>query len=201
MNATQPTTSYVPPPPPPPPVPGLFGTKIPSAVSFAVGILLFLLPFAEVKCNGSSLASNTGLGIATGMAWKSSANNMFGNDTLGGGTAKADNTQKKDPNMYAIIALALGVIGLILSFMDARSAAGSALVAGIVSAGALIGLMLDLKKEVKQPIPDQTGAGGFGDAMNNMKISLEMTPWFYVAVVAFLVAAFFCYKRIQPVKR
>lgn len=200
MEATQPTTSYVPSGPPPPP--GLFATKIPSIVAFAVGILLFLLPFAEVKCNGSSLATNTGLGIATGQTWKSSAKNMFG-DMMGGGTTKADTSQKKDPNMYAIIALALGVIGLILSLMNARSAAGSALVSGIVSAGALIGLMLDLKKEVKEPIPGQAGGGGTGieDAMNNMKISLEMTPWFYVAVVAFLVAAFFCYKRIQPVRR
>lgn len=29
--------------------PGMFGTKMPSSIAFAVGILLFLLPFAAIK--------------------------------------------------------------------------------------------------------------------------------------------------------
>ena len=49
---------------------GLFGTKIPASAAFLVGILLFLLPFAEVKCNGETVASNTGIGIAMGKDWK-----------------------------------------------------------------------------------------------------------------------------------
>ena len=34
-----------------------------------------------------------------------------------------------------------------------------------------------------------------------MEVSLQMTPWFYVSVIAFLVAAFFCYKRTQLAKQ
>lgn len=199
MNGTEPTTSYVPAPPPPP---GIFGTKIPSSVAFVVGILLFLLPFAEVKCNGSSLANNTGLGIATGSEWKSSANSLLGNDFMGGANpAKVDNNQKQDPNIYAITALALGIIGLALSFTNVRASMGSALISGIISAGALIGLMIDLKKKVKVPLNDTDKAdNSFGDIGNNMKITLDFTPWFYIAVIAFLAAAFFCYKRIQSAK-
>lgn len=200
MNSTELATSYV--PAPPSPAPGIFGTKIPSGVAFAVGILLFLLPFAEVKCNGNSLANNTGLGIATGMEWKSSANSMFGNDFMGGANpAKVDNNQKQDPNIYAIIALALGIIGFALSLTNVRASMGSALVSGILSAGALIGLMIDLKKDVKTPLTDEAD-NGFADKIgDNMKITLDFTPWFYIAVVAFLAAAFFCYKRIQSAKR
>jgi len=199
MNGTEPTTSYV--PAPPSPAPGIFGTKIPSGVAFAVGILLFLLPFAEVKCNGNSLANNTGLGIATGMEWKTS-NSMFGNDFMGGANpAKVDNNQKQDPNIYAIIALALGIIGFALSLTNVRASMGSALISGILSAGALIGLMIDLKKDVKTPLTDEDD-NGFADKIgDNMKITLDFTPWFYIAVIAFLVAAFFCYKRIQSSKR
>ena len=199
MNGTEPTTSYV--PAPPSPAPGIFGTKIPSGVAFAVGILLFLLPFAEVKCNGNSLANNTGLGIATGMEWKTS-NSMFGNDFMGGANpAKVDNNQKQDPNIYAIIALALGIIGFALSLTNVRASMGSALVSGILSAGALIGLMIDLKKDVKTPLTDEDD-NGFADKIgDNMKITLDFTPWFYIAVIAFLAAAFFCYKRIQSSKR
>jgi hypothetical protein len=198
MNGTEPTTSYV--PAPPSPAPGIFGTKIPSGVAFAVGILLFLLPFAEVKCNGSSLANNTGLGIATGMEWKTS-NSMFGNDFMGGGnSSKVDNNQKQDPNIYAIIALALGIIGFALSLTNVRTSMGSAFVSGILSSAALIGLMIDLKKDVKTPLTNEADnifADKIGD---NMKITLDFTPWFYIAVVAFLLAAFFCYKRIQSTK-
>jgi hypothetical protein len=202
MNGTEPTTSYV--PAPPSPAPGIFGTKIPSGVAFAVGILLFLLPFAEVKCNGNSLANNTGLGIATGMEWKSAASGMFDNDFMGGGnSSKVDNNQKQDPNSFAIAALALGIIGLALSFTNVRASMGSALVSGVLSAGALIGLMIDLKKKVKVPLPDTDKADNiFGNTIeNNMKITLDFTPWFYIAIVAFLAAAFFCYKRIQSSKR
>ena len=198
MYAEQPaTTSHI--PTPPAPSPGVFGTKIPSTVAFAIGILLFLLPFAEVKCNGSRMASNTGLGIATGKEWKTSLDGFFGMD-LDKETSKANNPKKKDPNAYAIIALAVGSIGLLLSFANARSAAGSALVSGILSAGALIGLMIDLKREVNNPLAVKNNED-FSNTMNPVKITLDFTPLFYVAVIAFLVAAFFCYKRIQLAKR
>ena len=35
--------------------PGMFGTGIPSTVAFAVGVLLFFLPFMEIKCGNSTL--------------------------------------------------------------------------------------------------------------------------------------------------
>ena len=189
--------------PPPPPPSGVFGTKIPSGVAFAVGILLFLLPFAEVKCNGNSFANNTGLGIATGKEWKTAAG-AFGNDLMG--DAKTESNQKNDPNVYAIIALALGVIGLGLSLTNVKAAIGTALISGILSAGALVGLMLDLKKQAKDPIPGMPGktSGELDNTMNSIndvKVTIEFTPWFYIAIAAFLVAAFFCYKRIQSTRR
>jgi hypothetical protein len=180
------------------PAPGVFGTKIPSSVAFAVGILLFLLPFAEIKCNNATLMQNSGLGIAMGSEWKMSEKSMLG--ALGGeGNTSPIADKKKDPNFYAIAALALGLIGLILSLLNARTAAGSAMVSGVLSAAALIGLWLDLKKTMNSSLADTEKTGGMG--MDKIKLSLQLTPWFYIAVVAFLVAAFFCYKRIQAAKR
>ena len=37
-----------------------------TSISFLVGILLFLLPFVEIKCNDQTLATNTGIGLAVG---------------------------------------------------------------------------------------------------------------------------------------
>jgi hypothetical protein len=185
--------------PPPAPRYNVFGTKIPSGVAFAIGILLFLLPFAEVKCNGNSFAKNTGLGIAIGKEWKESKS-LFGEGL--GGTTTTTNNQKNDPNFYAIIGLALGVIGLGLSMTNARAAVGSALVSGILSAGALIGLMIDLKQQAKDPNPMKDKVGGeLNNTLNDIKVTIEFTPWYYIAVVSFLAAAFFCYKRIQAAKR
>ncbi len=200
MDTNQPPAYSNPDIPPPPPVPvyNVFGTKIPSGVAFAVGILLFLLPFAEVKCNGNAFAKNTGLGIATGKEWKSSEN-LFGASRPE--TSKSDGNQKNDPNAYAIIALALGVIGLALSMTNARAAIGGALVSGILSAATLIGLMVDLKQQAKDPTPMRDKIGGdFGATLNDIKVTIEFTPWYYIAVISFLVAAFFCYKRMQATK-
>ncbi len=120
---------------------------------------------------------------------------------LGNGLNETTNgNQKNDPNVYAIVGLALGVIGLGLSLTYARAAIGSALISGILSAGALIGLMLDLQKQAKDPIPGKTGTE-IDNTLNDIKISIEFTPWFYIAVVSFLAAAFFCYKRLQEMKR
>ena len=86
MDTNQPTTPTPPPYTPPPPTyvsaatPGMFGTKIPSSVAFVVAILLFLLPFSEIRCGGSALMNNTGIGFALGKDWKISGG--YGKDML-----------------------------------------------------------------------------------------------------------------------
>jgi hypothetical protein len=193
MDINRPPASSAPNIPPPPP--GVFGTKIPSGVTFAICVLLFFLPFAEVKCNGSLFANNSGFGIASGKEWKTNRG-MFGNDL---GDSRTEN-QKNDPNVYAIIALTLGVIGLGLSLTNAKAAIGGAVISGVLSAGALVGLIFDLKKQVKGSIPVKTG-GELGNRINDIKVTVEFTPWFYIAIIGFLTAAFFCYQRMRTMKK
>src|SRR6266508_3565148 len=101
--------------------PGLFGTKIPSTAAFLVAILLFLLPFAEVRCNGTAMASNTGLGIAMGSDWKEVASkNLFGNSFANNTTTEERKVQKQDPNIFAMVALGLGIIGLLIAFLGPK---------------------------------------------------------------------------------
>ncbi len=202
---------------PAPASPGMFGTKIPASVAFIVAVLLFFMPFIDIKCNNMSLQTVTGIQLATGFKMKnSSSDNSFLDDLK---TDKVDktitktttDTDKKEPNLYAMVALGLGVLGLLLSFTNAKAAIGGAMVTGIASAGAMIGMMLDIKKKVKLDIPSTggettedgltKGIENFGkDLTEKMNISVDFTPWFYVAVVAFLAAAFFCYKRMTSIK-
>ena len=214
---TTPSTTYA----PAVASPGLFGTKMPSSVAFIVAVLLFLMPFVDIKCNNMSLQQVSGFQLATGFKMKNnSSDNSFLNDVK---TDKVDetitktttNTDKKDPNLYALIALGLGVLGLLLSFTNAKAAIGGAMVTGIASAGAMIGMMLDIKKKVKLDMPnlsDKTQDNDVGNTMDKigdkmsgltdkMNISVDFTPWFYISVIAFLAAAFFCYKRMSAAKK
>ena len=191
MDTNQPTTSTTT-SAPASAAPGMFGTKIPS------------------------LQQVSGFQLATGFKMKNnSSDNSFLNDLKSdkvdeGITKATTTTDKKDPNLYGMIALGLGVLGLLLSFTNAKAAIGGALVTGIASAGALIGMMLDIKKKVKLDMPD-TGIGKSGDdalgldkigkeVTDKVNITVDFTPWFYIAVIAFLAAAFFCYKRMQSSK-
>ena len=50
-NQPAPAPSYA----PSPANRGMFGTSVPSSVAFVVAILMFLLPFSDIKCGGLSL--------------------------------------------------------------------------------------------------------------------------------------------------
>jgi len=196
---------------------GVFGTKIPSSVAFVVAVLLFFMPFIDIKCNNMSLQQVNGVQLATGFKMKNnSSDNSFLNDlktdevdkTITKTTTKSD---QKDPNLYALVALGLGVIGLLLSFANAKAAIGGAMVTAVLSAASLIGLMIDIKKKVKL---DMSSSGGDSDGgmlnksvdkigktmTDSMKISVDFTPWFYIAVIAFLAAAVFSYMRMTSRK-
>lgn len=194
---------------------GVLGTKIPSAVTFAIGVLLFLLPFAELKCKApeekqNSLLNlnkinmsftNTGLGLAFGSDWKTNMPSLGGlfNDNQRENDWKKDMKPQK-PNYYAIVALALAVIGLALSFTSSRSWIAVSGAAGVLAAGALIGLMIDLNNQSKDLVAETQKAGNSFSMSEGAGFTLNFTPWFYVAVIALAVAAFFSYKRMQSLK-
>jgi hypothetical protein len=190
---------------------GIFGTKTPSSIAFAVGVLLFLMPFAELKCtakekdrgedgfsfNSSGIkVTNTGLGLAMGSNWKMK---IGGLGSLGGGNDDMKD-QKQKPNAFAIAALVLGIVGLGFCFVEGRSGVSMGIVAGILSAGALIALMFDLKSKAKKPMPDIGGGDGFLGDMDGVSFKLGFTPWYYIAVAAFLAGAYFAYQRMRSSK-
>jgi MFS family permease len=187
---------------------GVFGTRIPSSVCFAVGLLLFLLPFAELRCKPNSKAlnvlniqvigTNTGLGLALGADWnfdRSSDTNPYSEDRK----TPTDRYNRKglDPNIYAIIALSLAALGLCLSFVKRAKAAAINSITGLLAAGALIGLLFDLIRQSKYYIGDEK-ANGPDEVMHS---TVVFTPWFYSCVIVLLVASFFSYKRMQLLKR
>src|SRR4029078_4642938 len=122
-----------------------------TSISFLIALLLFLLPFVDIKCNGQSLATNTGVGLAFGTDYKTtsqmkSLDNPFGTTTT---TEKAV-TEKQQGKMYvsALIALILGAIGLILSLINSKPNNAGVLV-GSLAAVCLIVLMIQIQMDIK----------------------------------------------------
>jgi len=192
------------------PMPGIFGTKIPSAVAFGIGVLLFFMPFIDIRCNNMTLQKVTGVQLATGFEIKGpgSDNSLVGSfEKMDRDDSKVTRKgEKNDPNMFALTALGLGIIALVLSLLDKKGGVTGGVITGILAAVALIGTLIDVKRKVKMDMPEMgnrtrsAGATDFDKLGDSMYIAVDFTPWFYIAVIAFAVGAWFCYKRMQVEK-
>ena len=179
---------------------GIFGTKIPASAAFLVAILLFLLPFSEIKCGGTALVSKSGVGYAMASDWKPAGG--YGKEMMGEMTSKTTGSKEGNAQLFAIVALGAGVLGLLFSFLGSKSSGYISVVCGIVGAGALIALLFDVKKWFSDLLAKEAadkakqGADSLGlDKFGNMNAVLASTPWFYIAIISFFAAAFFAYKR------
>jgi hypothetical protein len=179
--------------------PGLFGTKIPSSIAFLLAILLFLLPFAEIRCNGAAVANNTGLGIATGAEWKEVVTkSIFGNGFQSDPSTNENKMQKQDPNIFAIAALALGVIGVLVAFLTPKGGGKFNLFVGALAAISLIAMLIDLRSKARSDNSLKSSEMGFNAGIS---LTVDGTGWFYFTLILFILGGVFSYlqgKSKQP---
>ena len=178
---------------------GLLGTKIPSSIAFLLAILLFLLPFAEIRCNGTAVASNTGLGIATGTEWKEVVTkSIFGNEFQNNPSTNESKVQKQDPNIFAIAALVLGVIGVLIAFLTPKGGGKFNLFVGALAAISLIAMLIDLRSKAKS---DNSIKSSDLDFNAGVIVTVDGTGWFYFTIILFILGGVFSYlqgKNKQP---
>jgi hypothetical protein len=168
-------------------------------VAFAIGILLFLLPFAEIKCNSVSLARNTGLGIATGSNWKlskySESSAFFSQAIFKDG--KSPSSRLSDgPNIFAIAALAAGLTGLLFSFSYIKTRSLICLSSGILASIMLIAMMIQMRLSMKSGTKKGSSKEILDLDMGSI-LSVSFTSWFYISIVVFAIAAFLGYKHYK----
>ena len=174
-----------------------FRKKHTVTISFALGMLLFLMPFVQLKCASTTLAENSGLGIAMGSEWKVA---MVGsmNDLMD----KADSTikdKKKNPlkgtgpNIFAIVSLVAAAVGLAFGLTNQKHRSMIGLSAGILAAIMLIAVMIQYKmgmnsamKEGNKSAPDMNMEG---------MIKIQFTLWYFMSLFSFAAAAFFSFKH------
>jgi hypothetical protein len=178
---------------------GVFGTKIPSSIAFLLAILLFLLPFAEIRCNGTAVANNTGLGIATGAEWKEVVSkSIFGNGFQNNPSSNDSKVQKQDPNIFAIAALALGVIGVLIAFLTPKGGGRFNLFVGALAAVSLIAMLIDLRSKARS---DNSIKSSDLDLNAGVSVTVDGTGWFYFTIILFILGGVFSYlqgKNKQP---
>ncbi len=184
------------------PGPGLLKTKTPSLISFGVGLLLFFVPFLDIKCNGMVLQKVSGLQLATGFKVEGpgTSNSLVGN------LERLDNNRnvnlakgRRSPNIPALVALVLGIVGLVLALRDSKK---GSLIAAALATAALITTMIDVKSKLKTEITAsrQEGMDGFstrGSFGDDMVLSIDFAPGFYLALLAFAAAGYFSYRWIR----
>ncbi len=168
-----------------------------TTIAFGVGVLLFFLPFMEIKCNGTSLAQIKGTDMITGASPKMSSefDDMTKSINKGGTTVSSSTSSKKDGKMYvlAIVALAIGIIGIAVSLIKKGTYNMLESVLGIAGAIALLVLMF----QVKADVGDQLKATDkdTNNFSNMVKVTADFTVWFFLCIASYLGAALLNYQR------
>jgi outer membrane lipoprotein SlyB len=143
-----------------------------SLVAFAVVIVCFLLPFAELSCGGDKVAQITGIQFVTGT--KEKQETPFGNAE----------TRSVKPSPAIIGALACAVLGLVFSLRVGSGNAVASTIGGIASGVLLLVGKSNLEGEVLKE------GGGMLD--------VEFVTAFWVALVfAFIAGALNAIPLIQ----
>lgn len=162
-----------------------------SSTSYILALLLFLMPFINIKCNDKSFASITGKDLVTGYDTKKAFANPFGLNTPGEDRVsrehktdekKADDDIFSDdkelkgiskPNLLAVGALICCLIAIVCSFIKNKIVAIAAAINGTIACLLLAVVFFDL-------FPRMNNMQG---EVYYLSISVSFSFWFYLCVL------------------
>jgi hypothetical protein len=174
-----------------------FRKRYNPTIALAVGILLFLLPFATIKCGNVTVGQNTGIGLATGADWKVSFMGMDNNllKDLGNKTEPGKEKEiNSGVNWYVLLALVFAACGLVFTIANWKMKALAAMCAASLGAVMLVAAFIHLKLYMRSQIPTGNEADSLNMNMSGL-IKVQFTPWYFLAFAAFVAAAFFSFKH------
>lgn len=168
-----------------------FRMRYTSTVTLALGILLFFLPFVQVKCGPSVLAENSGMGIALGRPWKlGSLGSAFSMMDKEKNPLSRERALKDKPNVFALLALAAVLAGLAVSLFRFSHRAVTVMSTSIFALLMLLALLIQYRMQLNKALSgdgDAAAAGAF--------IKIGFTIWYYITLLFLAAAAFFSYKH------
>lgn len=177
-----------------------------STITYAVGLLLFLLPFFDIKCNNVTMAELSGLSMATGGSANVSSDlkqmqNKFGDqtdDSQGSFTAKT----KGSNHLFitALAALLLGILGLVLSLLNKGRGQQLNFGVGIVGVLALVASWIEASSYVKTNMQTVAGENASVAYPGIVNFGINPTFWFFLCLLCYAASAYVGYKKWQDEK-
>lgn len=142
-------------------------------IAKVVALLAFVLPWVAVSCNGTDIATASGIELIQGtMSENPDAANQMG-AAMGmpaGATTSQGGTADKPElgmNFFALGAAIAIVIGLALTFVGgAKSAARNAIVTSLVGAALVYGAVWSFKESIKADMASEQGSSSAGSNEN-----------------------------------
>ncbi len=164
--------------------------------SFLVAALLFLLPFVEIRCNGATMAENSGLGMAIGRDFKEAGQMKSMKDDFETENSTTSKVSRGSGELFegAFIALALALAAAIIAFINRRTARATFFL-GILSALSMIVLLI----QVKSKITDKSKTTGGDSPFGNIDITAQFTPWYWISLLLLLAGVYISYVQSRPV--
>ncbi len=180
--------------------PSLLGKiKTLSPWTFALIIILFWLPFADLQCSGVKLKTFSGIEMAVGTKMKATDNFMGSNSLLdedsdNTATTKDSGTQKVAPFVSASIALILAIIGLVV-FLFTLKNPKNVFYATIAALGALS--MIALQIEAMMMLKSSNQEMDFKDTID-LHFSYQFAYWLVLLLfLAVAVVNYFNFKKLE----
>ena len=161
----------------------------PGSVAFLIAVLLFLLPFVNIKCNDQKFASNTGIGLAFGINYKTTSQLKSDKNK---DERNLSVSEKQSGKMYvaALIALLLGITGFILTILRPDYNKLNTMIA-VLAALVLIVLLIQIRSDVNNKSSHDITDG----LTAKLKVVVEFTVWYYLSLVSFITASFLSYRQ------
>ena len=160
--------------------------KFLSPLTFSIGILLFLLPFVDFKCNSITITNATGVDLVAGRVNEKKLKDFA---ERGNQQARFSKSGETRPSPYAMSALLFAALGLLGSLIISRQYWITA-ISGVLASLSMLALLIFVQNRIDHYIKVDTSLD-----KQSLKMSADFTIWYYISFFSFLVAAFFAFKR------
>lgn len=170
-------------------------------ITFAAALLLFLLPFFNITCNNVTMVQLSGVDMATGSRPSMGQDlerfqNQFGN-------VDTNVTVQKKPEgeghlfITALLALALGAIGLVLSLVNRGRRQRPVMLVGVLGAAALLASWIEVSLFVKSQTKNDAAMDASPAFPGMINVSASPTFWYILSLLCFAVSAYYSYRQNQ----
>jgi hypothetical protein len=167
---------------------------------YALALLLFLLPFFNIKCNDVSMAKLSGISMATGGKPSLSGDLEDMQNSFPGASRRSAASVDGEGQLFitALFAMLLGVAGLLYSIFNKDENQRAGMYIGGLGALALVGAWIQVNSVVSENTKMQGGPQPDDRFTAMMRISASPTFWFILCLLCFVAAAFISYQKSKP---